>query len=196
MPLIAGARQLPVQHLSIRVPWHDAGWDGTVCRRPRENTSCLILKGVAERKDDDAEERCAGCKWSELEDKLPACAAERGSFMAPFEFTHVAEHPYAKSSRTHEHFLPTPFRHPPYSAACIPFRWMLRGEVEGDQDREGLAAKLLLDYRLEREPELSFEANWINERREPPGAARHLFRRRPAQGVALLLLREAHAPRG
>ena len=70
--MITGARPLPLQHLSIRVPWHDSGWDGTVCKRPRENTSCLILKGVADRKDDAAEEGCAGCKWKDLDEgKLP-----------------------------------------------------------------------------------------------------------------------------
>ena len=26
-----GARQLPVHHLSVRLPWHDTGWTGTVC---------------------------------------------------------------------------------------------------------------------------------------------------------------------
>ncbi|KYG09089.1 hypothetical protein BE21_20050 [Sorangium cellulosum] len=119
---------------------------------------------MAEKKDDAAEEGCAGRTWSELEGRLPACATERGSFMAPFEWTYVAEHPYAKTSKTHEHFAPTPFRHPPYSAACIPFRWMLRGEVEGNDQQEGLAAQLMLDYRQEREPELSFENNWIQER--------------------------------
>ena len=24
--MIAGSRKLPIQHLSIRVPWHDDGW--------------------------------------------------------------------------------------------------------------------------------------------------------------------------
>ncbi len=28
--LAAGARQLPSHHLTIRVPWHDAGWSGTL----------------------------------------------------------------------------------------------------------------------------------------------------------------------
>jgi hypothetical protein len=82
----------------------------------------LILKKIAESKDDAAEQGCAGCKWSDLAaDKIPACAGERGAIMAPFEITRVMEHPYAKSSKTHEHFAPTPFRQPPYSASCIPF---------------------------------------------------------------------------
>ena len=32
---------LPLRHLSIRVPWHDSGWDGRVCQNPTANTSCL-----------------------------------------------------------------------------------------------------------------------------------------------------------
>ena len=28
--MIEGARQLPIQHLTIRVPWHDNGWKGSI----------------------------------------------------------------------------------------------------------------------------------------------------------------------
>lgn len=165
--LIDGARKLPLSHLSIRIPWHDAGWDGTVCRKPRENTSCLVLRKIVESKDDAAEEECAGCKWNELKaDQLPACAAERGSIMAPFEIVRVMEHPYASSSETHQHFAPTPFRQPPYSAACIPFAWMLKDDVEDSEDgTEGLASRLQIGYRPEREPDLDFKKdNWVQER--------------------------------
>jgi len=27
----------PLRHISIRVPWHDTGWDGRVCTFPRLN---------------------------------------------------------------------------------------------------------------------------------------------------------------
>ncbi len=37
--MISGARKLAAQHLSIRVPWHDAGWKGSVCARPDLNTA-------------------------------------------------------------------------------------------------------------------------------------------------------------
>lgn len=33
----------PLRHISIRVPWHDTGWDGRVCATPRLNGSCLKL---------------------------------------------------------------------------------------------------------------------------------------------------------
>ena len=58
--LAPGARRLPTHHITIRVPWHDAGWDGAVCRRPLENTSCLILPRIGEGKRDDVETGCAG----------------------------------------------------------------------------------------------------------------------------------------
>ena len=38
----------PLRHLSIRVPWHDNGWNGTVCRVPKHN-------GAGERKGDFTE---------------------------------------------------------------------------------------------------------------------------------------------
>ena len=34
------------QHISIRVPWHDNGWNGTVCKFPGENNACLRLKNI------------------------------------------------------------------------------------------------------------------------------------------------------
>ena len=53
--LAPDARRLPVQHLTIRVPWHDGGWAGTVCQRPPENRMSLrrgfrfTTVGAAER---------------------------------------------------------------------------------------------------------------------------------------------------
>ena len=50
------------QHLSIRVPWHDHGWDGTVCEQPDSNISCLRLKNIYENRDDAREcELCGQC---------------------------------------------------------------------------------------------------------------------------------------
>jgi hypothetical protein len=81
----------PLRHISIRVPWHDTGWDGRVCAAPRLNGSCLKLKRIAESRDDAAEEAVAGKRLNELpQAKWPACAAERMGFMAPFEVVRMA----------------------------------------------------------------------------------------------------------
>ena len=42
----------PTKHISIRVPWTDSGWDGSVCYAPDLNSSCLILDQIAPKKDD------------------------------------------------------------------------------------------------------------------------------------------------
>lgn len=44
------------KHISIRVPWHDNKWDGTVCKSVKNNNACLILKNCAESRDDKTED--------------------------------------------------------------------------------------------------------------------------------------------
>ncbi len=34
-------QRYPLRHISIRVPWHDNGWMGTVCDNPEQNGACL-----------------------------------------------------------------------------------------------------------------------------------------------------------
>ena len=68
----------PIRHISIRVPWHDTGWDGRVCAAPQLNGACLKLKRITETRDDDAEESVAGCSIKDLpQAKWPACIVER-----------------------------------------------------------------------------------------------------------------------
>jgi len=107
-PLPLGARRLPTHHVTIRVPWHDSGWSGSLCARPLENTSCLILPRIGEGKRDEVEVRCAGRRLDELNaGAWPPCVGERVSFMAPFELLRTMQHPYTETSaETHGHFPP------------------------------------------------------------------------------------------
>ena len=170
--LAAGARRLPLHHVTVRVPWHDAGWTGSVCTQPLDNTSCLILPRIGEGRRDDVELRHAGKRFDQLaSDVLPPCVSERVSFMAPFPLVKMKTHPYADIyPETHGHFASTRFDHPPYSAACVPFRWMLRANVEGNENQIGLADRLRLGWRPEREPDIRnrrgkpVETAWIQER--------------------------------
>lgn len=172
--LAAGARRLPAHHVTIRVPWHDAGWTGAVCARPLENTSCLILPRIGEGKRDEVEARCAGKRLDELQaGDMPPCVGERVSFMAPFELRRTMTHPYAEIyPETHGHFAATRFAQPAYSAACVPFQWMLREKVEGNpKDGEiGLAERLKLGWVPDREPDIrnrsgkKVDTDWVQER--------------------------------
>jgi len=29
------------KHLSVRLAWHDSGWNGRICRDPKANTYCV-----------------------------------------------------------------------------------------------------------------------------------------------------------
>ena len=83
--MIEGARQLQVQHLTIRVPWHDNGWQGTFCNNPCGNTSCTILPRIATGRDDARETELAGGSLEELDrEQLPPCVDEHATIMAPF----------------------------------------------------------------------------------------------------------------
>lgn len=158
--LSPGSRRLPLSHISIRVPWHDRAWDGSVCADPKANTSCLILPRVADEKDDEAEHVVRATLWRDLPtNQLPGCAAERGAFMAPFGFSRIHNHPYVTSSPAHKHFAPTTLNHLPYSANCIPFKWMLR------EDADVKTELLKLDFNETAEArvheEMKFKTNWV-----------------------------------
>lgn len=153
------ASNYPLRHISIRVPWHDTGWDGRVCAAPRLNGSCLKLKRIAEERDDAAEEAIAGKRLDVLpQSNWPACAAERMAFMAPFEYVRMANHPYNRGEESsHSHFKETALRHPPYSAGAVPFAWLLRDAMSE------FAEDYALDVQAEREPDLGFKSQWVQE---------------------------------
>lgn len=161
----------PLQHLSIRVPWHDNAWNGTICQCPGRNTSCLKLRNIAENKDDERECELAGQSIEQLsEEDIPPCSKERGTFMASFAYERSHSHPYAQSSaKTHAHFSPTFLRYPAYGTAGLPFRWMMKKFVWGGEGQEGqpLVDRYPLeglDQGLESKIEQSlFKTNWLQD---------------------------------
>ncbi|MCP5557686.1 MAG: AAA family ATPase [Verrucomicrobiaceae bacterium] len=160
----------PHRHLSIRVPWHDHAWIGTVCNKPTLNSACLCLKNIGEKKREADEETVRGQSVESLDEaQYPPCVMERATFMAPFAFTKHHSHPYTQSSpKTHSHFVPTPLRFPAYSAPGVPFRWMQREMVWGKKDEKWPIRGLKEDFPLEgvtesREPDLGFKTAWMQD---------------------------------
>lgn len=165
--MIEGARRLSPQHITIRVPWHDTDWTGQVCAAPSANTACLALSRISKSKRADQDEY-ANRRFVDLEQaQLPPCVEERAGFMSEHDLILKKEHPYkVRSPETHGHFAETSLRLQAYSAACVPFGWMLRRQVEGD-DRYSIIGKadaLRLGYDPEREPELPFDTSWIQDK--------------------------------
>ncbi len=117
---------LPTKHLSIRVPWHDNGWEGTVCNNPLANTSCLVRDRIAERRNDKFERQNAGKPWDGIDLNGVGChAGENGAFMAPFPHSFQQEHP-SKSTD----FGKLNMKIAEYSAIAIPFRWMNKRQIK------------------------------------------------------------------
>lgn len=162
--LSTGARQFPLRHISIRVPWNDTDWTGRVCCKPGDNISCLILPHIRETRDDTKETLLSGRSWLDLDDgQFPACMSERGAFMAPYSYSRTLSHPYSRTSQAHGHFLPTPFRYPPYAASCIPFNWMLK---EGYEEKaKALELGFVPDLEQQAHAAMGFETKWVQTKR-------------------------------
>lgn len=153
---------LPLHHLSIRVPWHDNRWDGTVCTDPVNNASCLRLSKIHEGRDDGAEVKIRGSRIDNLNrSELPPCVEERAAFMADFPITWWAKHPYLGKSDVHDHFLPTPVELPAYTIGAVPFRWMLRSNAVE------IANQLDVVFHDEAEDKarklMGFESAWVQD---------------------------------
>jgi len=124
--------EFPLRHLSVRVPWHDAGWKGVVCDAPHLNGACAKLKGIAGKKTDEQEKPLTGRSLDDLpREQWPCCVDERATFMAPFEMEQVKRHALAgMNPKFYGHFRPTPQRYPPFSAGIVLFAWMMRDNLK------------------------------------------------------------------
>lgn len=151
----------PLRHISIRVPWHDDGWQGTVCKAPKLNAACLKLPRITEKKDENAEDAVAGKSIKILErPDWPCCISERATFMADFPIVRLATHPYTETSpKTHGHFGETECRQPPFSAPAVPFLWMRKDQSER------YTKEYDLDVDENREPDLGFSTGWMQDLR-------------------------------
>jgi ATP-dependent exoDNAse (exonuclease V) alpha subunit len=160
--------RIPLRHLSVRVPWHDAGWDGTICRAPRLNSSCLALNRIGAAKNEATEDRYAGQLLSDIPDEdAPPCFTERVNFLSPKPQRRLARHAYSKTSEHHKHISDTPFTHPAFSAAATPFGWLLKDRAWGKEWKKGkidshaIAERYGVDSLPEYEPE---EPDWLSDR--------------------------------
>jgi len=162
------AVRIPMRHLSVRVPRHDAGWDGTVCRFPTANVSCLALNRIRATKNDDFDEQHVG----EQLDALPTgktlpCFAERVNFLSSRAQMRIAHHAYSNTSEHHNHISDTPFSHPPYSAAATPYGWLFKERAwvkEWDKDNidsNSITQRYGIEALPEYEPD---EPAWLKGR--------------------------------
>ncbi len=145
------------QHITVRVPWHDHGWDGTVCADPQNNNACLRLKNISESRDDKAEAAICGQCMADHANSL-SCISEGSAFMSPVPMTRRTIHPY-KTYRyeTHQHFLPTDITYPAFSFPARPYAWLMKDAIETVKEIYNI------DFQPEREPVLKFNSIWVQD---------------------------------
>lgn len=152
-----------IQHLSVRIPWKDNGYYGTVCTKPCFNTSCLRLKNIAEKRVDSFEEELADKPILGHESQIP-CLSEGGCFMSDTAYKTFEIHPYKKSNpSTHGHFRETELIYPRYSFPARPYGWMLRGKNNTNILR--LKNKYGIEFDPNNEPDLDFDTSWVQDAR-------------------------------
>lgn len=120
---------LPLRHLSIRVPWHDDAWKGTICPKAADNAACLCLEAIRDNRDDNWESDHAGQHIADLKDRVPPCVRERATFMSARPITLSLTHRLTHDKKW-AHIQPTDLELPKYSAPALPFRWVSRDGAE------------------------------------------------------------------
>jgi hypothetical protein len=151
-----------MKHLSIRVPWHDHGWDGTICQDPKGNSACLALNLVAEMRDDEAEQKNPGATVEALK-VMPPCVRERSAFLAGRPINLPVVMPYSVWSDHHKHILPSAVELPAWGGVMVPYRWMLR-QPAWDLARDyGLNADPNREPSDEPFPQVMIDSAWVQD---------------------------------
>src|SRR5258708_1737860 len=156
--------KLPLRHISVRVPWHDRGWNGHICSDPKNNASCMFLPRI-QTKDVDFEEASAKLAFTEItavdeKGKLnpPPCLGEKVTFMAGFDVIKKVNHPYAEFEPLYEHYKETRLKYPKHSFSVIPYKWMLKDKKTKESE---IAGEYKIPYDAGLEPNLKFNDQWV-----------------------------------
>lgn len=146
-------------HLSVRLTWHDGAWNGSVCRKPACNVSCVQHQHVRESRNLRHEDKWAGMHLSEMEGAgLPPCSRDTAAFA---DRGYTIEH---RDPLAHRKLPSTIEELPAYTCCPSPYRWMREENLRDVCDREGFSIRPNDDGR---------EAGWVYE----PDRQRELLHR-------------------
>ena len=135
-----------MKHISIRLPWHDRGWDGCVCDNPEKNVYCsgfhsINAELIRKRKDNNAEKTIRSNPLDANWEYCPPCAETINVF--------------GNSSVRHT-FIPKDFikntshkkiKIPPHTSGTWPFEdmWDDRGQAQQQNERKQSAEEFFSD---------------------------------------------------
>lgn len=136
------------KHITARLAWHDDGWNGRVCTKPKENTYCVGQHSypgdmIAERRDLswESHQDVAGKSCSSL-DKIPPCIYSVNAFGKDSAKAFSDPPPWFNDKSQ------TKFWNLPPATICVwPYEEMYDDEVKNP---EGKGQEYNYDLRLER----------------------------------------------
>lgn len=116
------------KHISVRLAWHDSGWNGHICHNPQANTYCIgqySYQGdlIAQDRDLAWEQPQASQPCHQLE-RVPSCIHSINAF-GPDELNAYMPPPSWFQDGTQV----KTWRLPPYTVATWPYEEMYRDEV-------------------------------------------------------------------
>ena len=116
------------KHLSVRLAWHDSGWNGRLCRDPRANTYCVGQYSyqrdlIVRDRDLDWEQPLSGQPCSKV-DGIPPCIHSINAF-GPDELEAYIPPPSWFNDGTQDR----KWRLAPYTVSTWPYEEMYKDEV-------------------------------------------------------------------
>ncbi|GHT83457.1 hypothetical protein FACS1894125_7100 [Actinomycetota bacterium] len=163
------------KNLSIRIPWHDNGWNGEICKKPSLNVSCRTLSNIASNKNDEFEDENAGCSMFNFcangGKNMPPCLEENGAFMSEEKLSKVVTHPYSAArtkgntkNQNFKHLTETKLEIGRFSLQCRPFAWTNRESVEKGTNDTACLSKMF-DFVYDENYEsniLPWKSSWVS----------------------------------
>lgn len=167
------------QHYSFRVPWHDNGWNGSICNNPTDNHSCMRLKGINQNRVESIENKYSACAMCDLDciNNVP-CIREGACFMSENIETITLVHPYASWSPYHKHLEKMQESFLPYTYPARPFRWVMRERRISTKEVktiEELAQEKGFEYHSIYEPDMD-RKTWVQDGRNQKASFDCFFR--------------------
>jgi hypothetical protein len=179
-----------VEHLSVRVPWHDGGWDGSVCGDPLSNSSCILLKNIGEKRDDLFEFGHAGQPLADL-DRTAPCVAERATFMSAGDHAIPQQHPY-RFSPALKNIAPATVPVPAWSVHATPYYWLHRDNLDDVMDQHPIDG-FSQDAEERAVEQLGWRPGWLLHGDNQQAVIETFFRYvQPSQSLLFLYLK--HSP--
>lgn len=135
-------------HVSVRLPWHDRGWDGCICNAPKKNVYCggffsVNAERIRAEKDDEWEDANSGKPGHLLLGKRPPCTETINVFGDKvIRHTHLPKE-FLEGAEKREEELPQ------YSSGTWPFEdmWDEKGNRREPDERKDITEKFFEGLR-------------------------------------------------